>query len=102
VAEIRHYTGLSLCQGADVRDLTTREEKETTPGYSYHVALTLDAGCEASFRKQLAELPGNNCNATGDLSRGCAVEDAYPKAQKHTSITLRSLRPGQYDMSFWS
>jgi hypothetical protein len=99
---VHHYTGLALCDGTKVNDLTTPEERETVPGFSYHVAFRLDAACQASFRRQLAELPGNNCPANGDLSRGCSVQDAYPKANKHTTITVTSLGSGQYDMRFFS
>jgi len=100
--DIRHYTGLSLCEGAPVKDLTTRQERDTVPGFSYHVAFRLNASCEASFREQLAALPTSGCHATGDLSRGCAVEDAYPKADKHTAIMVTSLGSGQYEMRFYS
>lgn len=102
VADIRYYTGLTLCEGVAVHDLTLRQERNVaTPGFSFHVVLQLDAACEASFRKQLAALPTSNCRASGGLSRGCFVEDAYPKAIKHTSIAVTTLGSGRYDMRFY-
>src|SRR3954464_5487930 len=90
VADVRRYTGIGLCDAAGLKDLTTHEERETVPGFSYHVALQFDATCEASFRRQLALLPASSCDRTADLSRGCFVQDAYPTASKHTSIAVTS------------
>ena len=101
VADVRHYTGIGLCDAAGLKDLTTQQERDTVPGFSYHVALNLNATCEASFRRQLAQLPTSSCYAAADLSGGCFVQDAYPTASKHTSIVVTSLGSGRYDMSFY-
>ena len=84
-----------------MKDLTTPEERDTVPGFSYHVALQLDATCEASFRRQLALLRSSSCEAAADLSRGCFVQDAYPRASEHTSIAVSSRGSGGYDMRFY-
>ena len=99
--DVRHDTGISLCQSTLVRDLTSSEERDTVPGFSFHVEFSLDSACESSFRKQLAELPTSSCALTTDLSQACYVEDAFPKAAEHTSIMVSALGRRTYDMRFY-
>lgn len=101
-ADVEHYTGILLCPSAVVRDLTTGEERNTTPGFSFHVEIVVKSACEASFRKQLAALPTSGCAATANLSGGCFVKDAFPKASKSTSIMVFASGEHRYDLRFYS
>ena len=100
-ADVRHYTGLLLCPSTLVRDLTSNQERDTTPGFSFHVSIALDPSCETSFRNQLAGLAKSGCTTDASLSRGCYVEDAYPKAGEHTSIIVSKVGRRTYDMRFY-
>ena len=100
-ADVRRYTGLSLCSSASVRDLTSNQERDTTPGYYFHVRIALDPTCDSSFRNQLAGLPKSGCTTAASLNQGCYVEDAYPKAAKHTSIMVSEVGRRTYDMRFY-
>lgn len=99
--DVRHYTGLALCDSALVRDLTSEDERATFPGFSFHVSFALDPTCETSFRRQLTALPTSRCPTAANLSHGCYVEDAFPKAAKHTSIIVWEVGQRTYDMRFF-
>lgn len=60
-ADVTRYTGIRLCDGAQVRDLTSRQERDVTPGYSFHVEVLLPPTCEGAFEEQLAAFPVGSC-----------------------------------------
>jgi hypothetical protein len=103
-SDITHYTGLTLCPGARVTDLTTPEERDTTPGFSFHVVLTLDRACEAQLIQQLAELSARDCSPAWTRKNGCVVLDASVggRTRKHTSVGVTPLGSGRYDLRFRS
>ena len=39
--DVHHYTGLKLCAGARVEDLTSKEERDSVLGFALHVHLTM-------------------------------------------------------------
>ena len=92
------YRSLRLCNGAVVRDLTTPEERDTTPGFSFHVDLALPPACKADFEKQLATLAGADC-----IAADCFVEDTsvHGATKKHTTIMTRALGGTRYDLRFF-
>ena len=40
-SDLKRETGTEVCPGANVQDLTTLEEEDTTPGFSHHLLLSL-------------------------------------------------------------
>jgi len=60
-ADVTRYTSLRLCDGGQVRDLTTPEERDTTPRFSFHVEVVLPPACKEDFEKQLATLADGQC-----------------------------------------
>jgi hypothetical protein len=100
--DIQHYTGIELCPAAAVHDLTSKEERDTTPGFSFHVTLGVPSDCVASFERQLAKLSPSECSPERVLGPGCFVRDAYPTAGKHTSIMVHRLGDNRFDLRFYS
>lgn len=96
---VREYTGLQLCPGAVVRDLTTVEERDTTPGFSFHVELVMDASCIAEFEQQLGVM---GC-PTPLSAVGCYVQDAskHGLTERHTSLMIGPSSEGQFDLRFY-
>lgn len=94
---ITQYTGLELCADVDVRDLTTPQERDTVPGFSFHVELGMTPQCRQAFERQLAEM---GCSATLTPAHGCHVEDAsgHGRTRHHASIMVRPLSNGRYDL----
>jgi hypothetical protein len=95
--DVKHFTAIELCPAAGLQDLTSTQELDTWPGFSYHIKLTLDDRCEASYFRQLADL---GCSPQQVRTVGCAVEDD-PKTEQHTSIMVSPLGSGHYDMRFY-
>lgn len=101
-ADVKQYTSLRLCNGAKVRDLTTPEERDTTPGFSFHVDLVLPPACKADFESQLATLGGGQCVHSAE-GADCLVQDAsvHGATKKHTSIMAKALGGARYDLRFY-
>ena len=99
--DIKHYTGIELCSLAHLTDLTTSKERDATPGFSFHVRLGLDAKCADDFERQLAALSPPDCAGKPLQPSGCFVRDAYAVAGKHTSIMVKPVATGQYDVRFY-
>lgn len=55
-ADIKRYTGIQLCEAATIKDVTTPEETDTVPGFSYHVILTMPQHYQRSFEFQINHL----------------------------------------------
>lgn len=102
-ADVSRYTGLQLCEATAVRDLTSREERDTTPGFSFHVQLDLPADCEAALAAQMARLEPAHCGSWPKVSRICFIQDASIRgpAKKHTTIMAEALGGGRYDVRFY-
>lgn len=100
-ADVHHYTGLQLCPTAQVIDLTTPRERDTVPGFSYHIRLDLDRTCGSSLQTQLAKLWPSECPAAKLNADGCFIQDAWPKAAKHTTIVMRPLGGNRFDLAFY-
>ena len=98
-AFLREYTGLRLCQGAVIRDLTTPAERDTTPGFSLHVQVTMNGTCISDFERQLSAM---DC-PTPLSSSGCGVQDTsrYGVTRRHTSLTIHPMSEGRYDLRFY-
>lgn len=101
VDDFRHYTGIALCPAARIRDLTTPDERDTTPGFSFHVRLQLNQECAASFERQLARLSPPACSSNLLRPNGCMVDDAYAASGMHASIATVPITTGIYDVRFW-
>lgn len=99
---IQRYTGVELCPAATVRDLTSKEERDTTPGFSFHAAVELTPECTASFERQLAKLSPVECTPERVTQLGCFVQDAYRASGRHTSIMVHPARNGRFDIRFSS
>lgn len=101
--DVTRYTGVRLCDGAQVRDLTTPQERDTTPGYSFHVELLLPPTCEGAFEGQLAAFPASSCAHMAPASP-CSVDDASlgGATKKPTTIIATPLGGGRYDLRFYS
>jgi hypothetical protein len=102
LADIEHYTGLRPCEGSVARDLTTNAERNTTPGFSFHVQLQVPPACTGPFEAQVRALPGAHCGGWPQSARTCFVEDE-PKgrAQKHTNVAAHTLGGASYDLRLW-
>jgi hypothetical protein len=98
--DVEHDTGLSLCPSTDVQDLTTQQERDTAPGISYHVKLTMDGGCAADLERQLSAISSGECTTALLRSSGCSIRDASAVTGRHTSISVMPVGPGQYDVRF--
>lgn len=96
---IREYTGLQLCPGAVVRDLTTTEERNTTPGFVFHAELAMNASCTPEFERQLEAM---GCQ-TPLSTAGCGVQDTskYGVTRRHTSLSIHPSSEGRYDLRFY-
>lgn len=101
VRDFKRYTGVALCPAAQIRDLTTPEERDTTPGFSFHVRLKLNRTCAAAFERQLARVSPSDCASNLLRPHGCTVDDAYAASGMHTSIATVPIAPGEYDVRFW-
>lgn len=99
---MREYTGIDLCPSARVIDLTTAAERDTVPGFSFHVGLSLDRACDASFRRQLAAISPPDCAATALRRHGCTILDVARHAGPHATIIVVPADRGHYDMRFYS
>lgn len=101
-ADVTRYTSLRLCDGGAVRDLTTPEERDTAPGFSFHVDVVLPLACKEDFERQLATLAGSQCAHLAQ-GIGCFVEDASVRGatKKHTSVMARPLGGAHYDLRFY-
>ncbi len=98
--DIKHYTGIELCPTAAVRDLTTQQERDTTPGFDFHASLKLDATCAASFERQLASIAPDECVPERVHAAGCYATGDQTKTAMHTTIIVRSTGTGLYDLRF--
>lgn len=98
-SSVREYTGLRLCPGAVVRDLTATEQRDTTPGFSFHVELAMNASCTSEFERQLRAMGCPTPLSTG----GCYVQDAskYGVTERHTSISIHPSSAGRYNLRFY-
>jgi hypothetical protein len=101
VSDIQRYTNIVLCPTAGIRDLTTREERDTTLGFSFHVKLNLDAACAMSFERQLASVAPTECVPKRVHSGGCYALGNETKTAMHTSIIAKAIGSGVYDLRFF-
>jgi hypothetical protein len=101
--EVERYTGLTLCAETLVEDRTTPEERDTAPGFSLHVLLHLNQTCEVKLIEQLAALAPLDCPPNWTRQNGCYIEDASVggRTEKRSSILIRPLGPGSYDLRFY-
>jgi hypothetical protein len=101
--DVTRYTGLTLCPGSLITDRTTAEERDTVPGFSFHVVLKLDQSCEAKLIDQLARLSPRGCPPAWTRQRGCYIEDAsvVGLTKKRTSIMITPAGAGRYDLRFY-
>lgn len=100
-AEFEHYTGVELCAGDRVDDQSSLEERDTVPGFSYHLRVQLDRSCHRQFEDKVAALWPKECEANRIKASGCQIQDAWPHAKKHTSMSLTPLSPDHYDVRLW-
>ena len=61
VLDIKDFTGIELCPAAAVQDVTTKEERDTTPGFSFHVIVWLALKCAALFKRQVVAISRTEC-----------------------------------------
>ena len=101
-ADIASYTGIRLCPGTKVKNLTSREESETVPGFSVHVVLSMPGDCRADFENKLSDLSDGGCAPSGGRF-SCAILDASKRGatKVHTSIVVGATRTGEYDLRFY-
>jgi hypothetical protein len=101
---VKRYTRLRLCPAAGVQDLTTTEERDMTPGFSFHVALRLPASCQEDFEAQLVSLAGPECPDWPHASRSCFIMDASRRGstKKHATIVVTVIGEGRYDIRFYA
>jgi len=99
--DVEHYTGISLCPSTRVEDLTTEQERDTAPGFSYHVQLTMDRLCARDFELQLSRISQGACTPDLLRSSGCSVQDASGVTGKHVSISALVIGAGRYDVRFY-
>jgi hypothetical protein len=95
VPDIEHYTGIKLCPDTVIRDLTTKEERNTFVGFSFHVELAMSAACRASFEEQLANMSSECAPLTVE---GCFVDASEIGP---ANITVHPISGGRYDVRFW-
>ena len=100
-SDIRHYTSIALCPTASVSDLTTQEERDTVPGFSFHVMLKMDAPCAISFERQLAAVAPVECVRNRLHVAGCYAIGNETKTAMHTTIVVRPTGKGLYDLRFF-
>jgi hypothetical protein len=102
-SDVKRYTGVRLCDAATVRDRTTPEERDTTPGFSFHVVLRMPAACQRDFEAQLAEIAGAECPNWPHAQRACLILDASKRGstKKHTTVNATALGGGLYDLRFY-
>ena len=98
--DIRYYTSIDLCPNAQIRDLTTHEERDGFIGFSFQVELALNPSCARSFVAQLSSLSPAECAAPLS-SNGCWVQDTFPKTGKHTTIVVKPFGEGRFYMHFY-
>ncbi|WP_150291604.1 hypothetical protein [Sphingobium estronivorans] len=100
--EIKEYMGLEICRTAEVHDLTTPEERNTTPGFSYHIKLQFDPECADQFKRQLQRISPVECAMERVQVTGCWIQDAKPQSGKHTSVAVHPLGATSFDVRFSS
>lgn len=100
-SDIKQYTGINLCPAVTIEDLTTTEERDTTPGFSFHVAIDMPPACTASFERQLAALSRDECSSMRVRQSGCSMQAAYPAAAEHTSTMIYPLSGNRFDLRFY-
>ena len=100
-SDLKRETGVELCPSANVQDLTTQEEQDTTPGFSRHLLLSLDPTCARDFERQLSAISPRDCSIELLRNNGCAVMDTYTSSGRHTSIIARPISPDKYDVRFY-
>ncbi|WP_267382393.1 MULTISPECIES: hypothetical protein [unclassified Sphingomonas] len=101
VSDIQRYTSIVLCPNARIQDLTTQDERDTTPGFSFHAKLKLDAACAMSFERQLALVAPTECVRKRVHSGGCYALGKETKTASHTTIIARAIGSGVYDLRFF-
>jgi hypothetical protein len=101
VSDIRRYTNITLCPTAGVQILTTQEERDTTPGFSFHAKLKLDAACASSFERQLASVAPTECVPKRVHFGSCYALGNETNTAMHTTIAVRSYGNGIYDLRFF-
>lgn len=100
-SDLKRETSIQFCPNAGVQDFTTPQERDTTPGFSYHLRLTLDPACARDFERQLSAISPKECPIEWLRKNGCTVMDSYAAAGKHTTIMAKPMSPGQYDVRFF-
>ena len=100
-AQLQNYTGIALCPSAKVSDLTTTEERATYPGFSYHVALTLDPACDTGFRQALARVSPQECPTRTLRRHGCTIRDLARQPGRHATMLVVPGSGGEYDVRIY-
>jgi hypothetical protein len=100
-SDLKRETNIRLCPGAGVQDLTTQQERNTTPGFSYHLRLSLDPTCARDFERQLSSISPRECPIEWLRKNGCTVMDTYAASGKHTTIMAKPISPDKYDVRFY-
>lgn len=100
-SDFERYTGVKLCASDRLLDRTSDQERDVTPGFTFHVELELDRRCHPQFEERLARLSLQGCTPTRARAEGCFVEDASPHAEKHSSLIVKPLSANRYEVRFW-
>jgi hypothetical protein len=99
-SDFEKYTSLKLCPGDRLVDRTTSQERDTTPGFSFHIEVQLNRSCAAQFEHQLAILDPTGCGPARLRATGCFIQDVWPHAKKHTTLYVTPISASRYDVRF--
>ena len=100
-AKLHDYTGISLCPGARVNDLTTPEEGNTYPSFSIHLELRSNAACDGDFRRALARTSPQECSAAALRRHGCTIRDLARQPGRHATMLVVPGARGEYDVRIY-
>jgi hypothetical protein len=95
------FTGVELCTGDQLSDRSSDAERNTVPGFAFHVEVQLDRSCPSKFEDKLAMLAPRECATDKVKSGGCYVKDAWPHATEHTTVIVKPLTADRYEVRFW-
>jgi hypothetical protein len=101
--EVHRYTGLKLCPGTLVSDLTSPREREAATGYWFHLVLALPPSCQAEFEAQLSRLAGQDCRSTPNRTHTCVIPDAAAAGATvlHATLEVTPFGGALYDVRFY-
>ena len=101
--EVHRYTGLKLCPGTRVSDLTTAQERAEAAGYAFHLVLALPPSCQAAFEAQLSRLAGQDCRSMPNRTHTCVIPDAALAGATvlHATLEVTPIGGALYDVRFY-